>query len=87
MFEWQGMNLGKLQVCKSMAGYYIGRMCDTGEPGTRESGYFDTEQRAHAYLRGGFELRECMENSSLYADVPELAADTLRYAAGRGFVE
>lgn len=32
-----------LKVCKSAAGYYIGRMCDEG-PYSRDSEYYETEK-------------------------------------------
>jgi len=59
----------ELKVLKSAAGYYLGRLFDEGDfmsPGSRESGYFKTEEEAKFALANGFEWRDCMENQSLY---------------------
>lgn len=39
-------------VCKSAAGYYIGRYCNEG-PYSRESGYFRTREDAENALNTG----------------------------------
>lgn len=44
----------EMQVCRSAAGYYVGTMYNNPdgyqEPGSRDSGYFATEEKAQAYL-------------------------------------
>jgi hypothetical protein len=64
---------GPLEVCKSAAGYYIGRIFyghdGLMEPGSRESGYFATKMEAETALKEGFEWRDCGENSYLYEDM------------------
>ena len=45
----------KLQVCRSMAGYYVGAYCNCG-PYSRESDYYITHELATAALaKGGYE--------------------------------
>ncbi len=39
----------ELQVLRSNAGYYVGRMCDEG-PYTRESRYFNSKEQAMNHL-------------------------------------
>jgi hypothetical protein len=39
-----------LQVLKSPAGYYVGTMYETGQPGTRDSEYMKTEAEAKILL-------------------------------------
>jgi hypothetical protein len=45
----------EMQVLRSNAGYYVGTMFTTPEgweePGSRDSGYFRTEEAAGAYLK------------------------------------
>ena len=41
----------KLQVCNSMAGYYIGHICPECGPYDRVSGYFKTKEQAEAILK------------------------------------
>jgi hypothetical protein len=65
---------GPLEVCRSAAGYYIGRIFHNiigyDEPGSRESGYFATKNEAEVALKiEGFEYRNCGENSYLYGDM------------------
>lgn len=64
---------GPLEVCRSAAGYYIGRIFhDTmgyEEPGSRESDYFWTKEEAETALKEGFEWRDCGENTYLYEDI------------------
>lgn len=64
------MGYSKLQVLKSNAGWYIGRTYTDKEgfeePGSRESGYFGTEEDAKKALKFGFEVRDCMENNAAY---------------------
>jgi hypothetical protein len=66
-----------LMVLRSAAGYYIGRMCMDlvefypnyiEEPYSRESGYYPTEEAAQAELKGGFSVRDCVENNHAYAN-------------------
>lgn len=61
---------GELGVCRSAAGYYIGRLFydfnGYNEPGSRESDYFSTKEGAEFALKNGFEWRECPENTYLY---------------------
>lgn len=38
------------QVCKSNAGFYIGRMCDDG-PYSRDSSYYETRDQAQYVLK------------------------------------
>ena len=72
-FPYDGFS--ELKVLRSGAGYYIGRqsLSEEGgiqfvEPGTRESGYFPSEESARDALRNmDFTVRDCMENNSLYA--------------------
>lgn len=42
-----------LRVCKSAAGYYIGRWCLTDGPYSRESKYYVSEGEAEKNLREG----------------------------------
>ncbi len=42
----------ELQVCHSMAGYYVGTYCDCG-PYSRESDYYKTREQAQAALESG----------------------------------
>lgn len=60
----------KLEVIRTPAGYYIGRIFngDDGivEPGSRESEYFPTSQKALKALMKGFEWRDVAENRHLY---------------------
>jgi len=65
---------GGLEVLRSGAGYYIGRLFwspECGgyiEPGSRESGYYASEEEAKADLAGmTFDVRDCMENEATYA--------------------
>lgn len=64
--------VGKLEVCCSGAGYYIGRMCLDKKHGytapySRESDYFPTEGAAADALRSmDFEVRDCIENNAAY---------------------
>jgi hypothetical protein len=44
-----------IKVCKSAAGYYMGRMCDEG-PYSRESEYYRTEKECANDLRMTNEL-------------------------------
>lgn len=64
---------GPLEVCKSAAGYYIGRVFHSimgyDEPGSRESGYFATKMEAETALKDGFDWRDCGENAYLYEDI------------------
>ena len=39
-----------LTVCKSAAGYYVGKFCPNCGPYSRESGYFGTRQQAASEL-------------------------------------
>jgi hypothetical protein len=61
-----------LEICRSAAGYYIGRMGweeDWGyaAPYTRESGYYKTAEAAQQALDDGtFVVRDCAENNVLY---------------------
>lgn len=61
----------ELQVLKSGAGYYIGRLWEEedgyAEPGTRESGYYLTHECAEQAMKDGFTLRVCDENILAYA--------------------
>lgn len=45
----------RLQICQSMAGYYVGYICPNCGPYDRVSGYFKTREQAEAELklRGG----------------------------------
>lgn len=40
----------ELQVCKSAAGYYIGRMCDDGPYSRDSQGYYPTRDQAERDL-------------------------------------
>lgn len=61
------------EVCRSAAGFYIGRMHWSPdldgfiEPGSRESGYFATRTAAEEALAKGFKVRDCIENNAAYA--------------------
>jgi hypothetical protein len=60
----------ELKVMRSAAGYYIGRgYIENGMefPGSRESGYYRTEEEAQKELdRMSFDVRDCNENDALY---------------------
>lgn len=69
------MPYSDLKVCRSFAGYYLGRDFVHGpddecpglvEPGSRESDYFDTEAEAQLALVRGFVPRDCSENDHGY---------------------
>jgi hypothetical protein len=68
----------KLVVLCSAAGYYIGRTFkgddEFEEPGSRESGYFPTEQEATKALMEGFDWRNVAENCHLYETHERLEA-------------
>lgn len=54
-FFFFGEYYSRLQVLWSQAGYYVGRECwlddlEVAVPGTRESGYFRSEEAAAKYL-------------------------------------
>jgi hypothetical protein len=60
-----------MQILKSAAGYYIGRMFWDNtekfwEPGSRESGYFTTREEAERAMLDGFEWRDASENVHFY---------------------
>lgn len=66
-----------LEVCKSAAGYYIGRMCwneefnGFEEPYSRESGYMTEEEARKGLKTRNFEVRDCVENNHAYStDLP-----------------
>ena len=40
----------EIQVCKSMAGYYVGFWCDRCGPYSRESGYYHNREEADLAL-------------------------------------
>lgn len=68
-----GGKYGPLQVLKSNAGYYIGRIFhnDEGydEPGSRESDYYETKEEAQYDLENNcFDFRDCPENIMLYSE-------------------
>lgn len=62
-----------LQVLRSGAGFYLGRMCwseDCGgliEPYTRETGYMSEAETVASLASGEFDVRECPENDLAYA--------------------
>jgi len=68
--------VGKLQVLKSPAGWYIGRYCwvkdkhgEFEEPYSRESSYYKIEEAAVAELKNmTFEVRDCSENNHAYSE-------------------
>lgn len=43
----------EIQVCKSMAGYYVGFWCDRCGPYSRESGYYQSREEAEKALSRG----------------------------------
>jgi hypothetical protein len=43
----------EIQVCKSMAGYYVGFWCDRCGPYSRESGYYQCREEAEIALSNG----------------------------------
>ena len=43
----------EIQVCKSMAGYYVGFWCDRCGPYSRESGYYRSYEEAEKALSTG----------------------------------
>ena len=43
----------EIQVCKSMAGYYVGFWCGACGPYSRESGYYSSYEEAEAALSTG----------------------------------
>ena len=43
----------EIQVCKSMAGYYVGFWCDCCGPYSRESGYYRSYEEAEKALSTG----------------------------------
>ena len=43
----------EIQVCKSMAGYYVGFWCDRCGPYSRESGYYRNREEAELALSKG----------------------------------
>jgi hypothetical protein len=44
----------KIRILRSQAGYYIGTQCDTAcGPWSRESGYYETEEKAAKALTTG----------------------------------
>ena len=43
----------EIQVCKSMAGYYVGFFCPHCGPYSRESGYYRNREEAELALRKG----------------------------------
>ena len=43
----------EIQVCKSMAGHYIGFWCDRCGPYSRESGYYQSREEAEKALSKG----------------------------------
>ena len=50
------MYIGRTQVLKSAAGYYIGRLCyqdGCAQPYSRESGYFKNKNVAQAFCNTG----------------------------------
>ena len=65
------MEISKLKVMRSAAGYYIGRSCTNDdmpgfeEPYSRESGYCPNEAAATADLHT-FDVRDCAENEYAY---------------------
>jgi len=73
---------GNLQVCKSGAGYYIGRMFHNPEyggfmePGSRESGYYPTKEEADIWLgvmqEEGAVLRNSGDVEFMYSRNPYL---------------
>jgi len=69
-----GYRLTEMMVLHSNAGYYLGRMGwnpNMGgfeEPCSRESDYFTTKEEAEKALKGGFDLRDCLENNYGYQE-------------------
>lgn len=69
---------GPLEVCRSNAGDYIGRMWRQNgwsEPGSRESDYVSTREEAENMLKSGDFSRDCVENDFMYSEYPELEQD------------
>lgn len=68
---FDGVRWSALRVCRSAAGYYLGRMAwdpmGFEEAGTRESSYFQRRDQAESALKSGFAVRDCQENEALYA--------------------
>lgn len=73
--------VGPLEVLKSPAGWYIGRLCwvedkhgdGYQEPLSRESDYYRAKEEAEAELKDmTFEVRDCVENNFAYeqGDLP-----------------
>lgn len=62
---------GPIQVCKSNAGWYLGRIFYSNEgynePGSRESNYFASKELAESALQSkDFAYRDAPENIFLY---------------------
>jgi len=61
---------GELQVCRSSAGFYIGRVfhdaAGFGYPGSRESDYYRTTIEAQTALDENTFSRFCLENEFMY---------------------
>ena len=68
--------VGKLQVLKSPAGWYIGRYCwvkdkhgEYEDALSRETDYYGTEEAAAAELKNmTFDVRDCSENNFAYSE-------------------
>lgn len=58
-----------LQVCSSMAGYYIGQLEPSGSPFSRMSTYFKTRKEAEMVLKQGWDLRDAPENIKLISEL------------------
>lgn len=66
--------IGPLEVLRSNAGHFIGRMCwikdgdlEYEDHYSRESGYYPSEDAARRELLGNcFEVRSCSENDFMY---------------------
>jgi hypothetical protein len=58
-----GYEVSELQVLKSNAGYYIGRLTLEGEPFSRESDYYRTRESADSALKAFLESEEANKQS------------------------